>query len=215
MVYVFHASSPESCLYAWTAPRTPYSPPAKPVTTRFLYTSGGDAAAVQPTAHGGDDVFRQLGLVLPLHRAIPGAQREDVSRTGRGTDIHDVADDDRRGFLGLDRAERADPSHAQPAHVLGVDLVQGAVARVRIVRAIYGPLFALLRACGQGPENQSHGQDASRQRTPDVTHGGVASLVVPHREQPRPRSQRFRPSAAACQGEPSQLLGIRELAAQN
>src|SRR2546425_3623808 len=75
-----------------------------PRSTLFPYTTlfrsppvrVGDAAAVQPTAHRGDDVFRQLGLVLPLHRAIPGAQREDVLRAGRGADIHRVADDDRR-----------------------------------------------------------------------------------------------------------------------
>ena len=144
----------------------------------------GDAAAVQPTAHGGDDVFRQLGLVLPLHRAIPGAQREDVLRAGRGADIHRVADDDRRGFLGLETAERADPRHAQLAHVLGADLVEGAVAGVPIVRAVHAPVLARLRARRPCPERQSHGQDAARQRTPDVSHGRAASLVC---RRPGPR----------------------------
>ena len=48
---------------------------------------------------------RKLGLVLPFDRAVPGVQREDVARTGRGADVHRVAYHHRCGLLGLERAQ--------------------------------------------------------------------------------------------------------------
>ena len=114
-----------------------------------------------------------LGTVGPLRgRARPGEVEgvEDVGRGRRvrGDDVQGAVHDQRRALVALGDAGGERPRHLEAAHVRGVDLVQPAEARARVVLGRDEPLAVV------GGKGRGGGDEAGRRhRRPRGGHRRV------------------------------------------
>ncbi|MGF6918248.1 hypothetical protein OKW28_002421 [Paraburkholderia sp. 40] len=90
-------------------------------------------------AHHRDDLFILLRLILPDERLILQVDRNNLVRK-RGVDIHRVADHERRAFMAAQHAGRHGPCDLQFADVVLVDLLERAVAVIRIIARLGRPV---------------------------------------------------------------------------
>ena len=94
-------------------------------------------------ADGGQIWLRRIG---PLQVAGRRVEREDLVRMRPDVRPHHVqraVDDERRGFLAAVGADREGPGDMQVLDVLAVDLIEPAVARVRIVLLRHRPIVLI------------------------------------------------------------------------
>ncbi len=86
-----------------------------------------------------------LRLVLP--KDVAGVVQVECERVvrERRVHVHDAVDDERRAFMAVQETGRERPGSAQLLHVLGVDLLVGAVVLRAVVLARHHPVFIALR----------------------------------------------------------------------
>jgi len=101
----------------------------------------GDAAIVGAAA---EDVLAKLVLEVPEFLAGARVGGEDVIEGRR--DVHDAVLDDRCGLEGTHNAGLEHPFDAQPADVLGVDLLARPEALLAEIAAVAQPVLALRAA---------------------------------------------------------------------